>query len=676
MPLDGSASGQLPAREPEAAYVLRLRERIAYFDRGHPFLLFNAAALPGLNERATASLALRRRVRRCLDASFSTASESDPREHAKRRSRQLIVLTFTAACRGPFWEEAHTAARALFRELCAAPTWKPRPQSPTFLDRAEIAIAAALGYDWLHSSLPTDERDALADALRRHILEPGLEAYSDPSVLWPQRWDNCTIVSNAGIMIAALATLDRYPDLCLAVVSEAWASMWRAFGGFAPDGAWPEGPSYWSLAARFSCLTVAALEASLGDSFGLAHRPGFSRTGDFALHVTGNSGDAFDFADSQRRFDLIPAAFLAHRCGRATDGWLVRDYDGWHLPFGLIWSDRPAEPPENVGEPAGRIFRGTELACFRNTWSPSAKSKPVFFAIKGGHAVRSEEVDGVVFRHGQADAGSFILDGAHARWVTDLGSDEYDLPGYFDHGTAERQGQRWRYYRTSTVGHNTLVVDGQNQQPNVATPILASEIGADCKWVILDLSAAYGRPAGTIRRGAALFGRHVVIRDEIAKDIGAEIVWNMHTSAELVGWSSNSIHFRRNDDQFAVSVIEPADADIGVSVPPPPSIFSIGGTQYLHGHSRKPGETVAELERREHLPGLPAGGNPLQRVQIRWPSGSRCLTVVLSPDFAGELPNLRMWPLEDWPTRGLMRPDAGAQLAETAHRPNRQIQWR
>jgi hypothetical protein len=32
----------------------------------------------------------------------------------------------------------------------------------------------------------------------------------------------------------------------------------------------------------------------------------------------------------------------------------------------------------------------------------------------------------------------------------DLGGDVYSLPGYFGK-------QRWAYYRTSTVGHNTLI---------------------------------------------------------------------------------------------------------------------------------------------------------------------------------------------------------------------------
>ena len=41
------------------------------------------------------------------------------------------------------------------------------------------------------------------------------------------------------------------------------------------------------------------------------------------------------------------------------------------------------------------------------------------------------------------------------RWATDLGPDDYNLPGYFDtkKGTAS---PRWKYYRLNNRSHNTL----------------------------------------------------------------------------------------------------------------------------------------------------------------------------------------------------------------------------
>src|SRR5437763_13808463 len=323
-------------------------------------------------------------------------------------------------------DRAAAAARLLLNEFAAAPTWKIRPRSRSFLDRAEISIAVALAYDWLQPLLSVPEREAIESALRRHILLPALRDYNDMALDGPRGRDNCTFASNTGVVIAALALLRCDRALATRLLQQALISAWRAFDAFYPDGAWPEGPSYWSLTVRHASLMVAVLESSLGSDFGFATRPGFSRTGDFVLHTRGSSGKAFNFADSIEAFDIAPLAWFAHRFGRASDGWLVRDYDGWHLPFALIWGDRPAAAPASSGVSTAKVFRATALACFRNTWSSAPAARPVSLAIKGGNESELEPRSGPAYRHAQLDAGSFVVDGARTRWVVDLGGDEYD----------------------------------------------------------------------------------------------------------------------------------------------------------------------------------------------------------------------------------------------------------
>ena len=147
-------------------------------------------------------------------------------------------------------------------------------------------------------------------------------------------------------------------------------------------------------------------------------------------------------------------------------------------------------------------------------------------AIKGGNvatrlgtgAPRPEDIT----LHAQADAGTFVVDGARHRWLVDIGSDNYDLPGYFEHGADGRTGRRWRYYRSQSAGHNTLSIGGRDQIPNAPAAIVDSCVEGDSKWAVLDLSAAYGQPYGTIRRGAALLGRQMVVQDEIDPALGSE----------------------------------------------------------------------------------------------------------------------------------------------------------
>src|SRR5207302_7001719 len=261
-------------------------------------------------------------------------------------------------------------------------------------------------------------------------------------------------------------------------------------------------------------------------------------------------------------------------------------------------------------------------------------------------SVRPEDI----MLHAQADAGSFIIDGARRRWVIDLGSDDYDLPGYFDHGADTRSGPRWRYYRMHAAGHNTLVIDGCNQVPNARTTILGSCVEGNRKWVVFDLSNAYGKPAGSIRRGAALIGRRVLIQDEIDSTISGNIVWAVHTSATPDLIVGPVARFRLGGDRFVARILEPDTARFELTLPPPSCSFRITDPRWLHGRPFAGcGELVSELPRRdddEH--GGRAAGDLIRRLEISWPKGARRLSVLLLPDCDDDDQTLPVIPLALW----------------------------
>ena len=635
---------------------------IADFNTRHPYLLFDKQAIAHICRLARSNPRLLARLKKSLrQITLATTSAQDPRTVIKHQARGLINISFMAlVCDDDEANDALQASRKVLRELSSASSWRSRPAIKSFLDCAETAVAVALAYDWLYDKLLDEERQAIQDALCRHVLEPALAAYEDPLLLWPKRRDNCALVSNSGILIAALAVLEQYRDLATRLVAKSLAASENSFEAFAPDGAWPEGLSYWSLAIRYAGLMVAVLESTLGDSFGLADRPGFAQTGDFALHTVGPFGTAFNFGDSEPQFDVSPLAWLAHRFKRPIDGWLIRDYEGWYLPFTTIWANRKRAGPKALNLPKGKIFRGTALACFRNTWSSTPRARPVYLAIKGGNAPanpgastgRPEDT----MLHVQADAGSFVIDGAKRRWVIDLGSDDYDLPGYFDHGADNRSGPRWRYYRAHAAGHNTLVIDGLNQVPNACTPILGSCTEGDCKWVVFDLSAAYGAPAGSVRRGAALIGRHIVIQDEIDPEISDNIVWAIHTSADPDWVAGGVARFRLGDDRFVARILEPSTARFELTLPPAPCSFPIAESRQLHGRRfADEGALVSELPRRDDEGGKRAAGALIRRLEVPWPKGARRLTVLLLPDCDTEDQGLPVTPLDHWLARRPVR---------------------
>ena len=233
----------------------------------------------------------------------------------------------------------------------------------------------------------------------------------------------------------------------------------------------------------------------------------------------------------------------------------------------------------------------------------------------------------------------------------DLGSDDYDLPGYFDHGDGNRPGPRWQYYRTQTAGHNTLVINGRNQIPSAWAPVIGGCVDSNWKCAIFDLSAAYGKPAGSVRRGAALIGRQALIQDEVGPEVLGAITWAMHTSAEPVSVAGTVARFRSGDDRFVVRILEPDTARFDLVFPPEPGSYPIADVRQLHGRSAVPSDSsihVSELPRRADDQNGRAAGELIKRLQIVWPREARRMSVALLPDYDGEEIALRVTPLSEW----------------------------
>jgi hypothetical protein len=642
---------------------LRLVETtVAEFRPSHPYLLFDKRAIARIRKRAIKDRKLLARLEKSLREKSSAPLRQEVRARIKHQARRLIHTSFSALINdGSARQDALHATRSALSGFTGETTWKARPVIKSFLDCAEIAVAVALAYDWLYDELSDEERQTVEESLFRHVLEPALAAYDDRFLLWPKRRDNCTLVSNSAILVSALAVVERYPEVSVKLISRSLSSCWNIFDTLAPDGAWREGLSYWSLVMRYAGLMVAALESTFCQSFGLADRPGFSQTGDFALHAVGPFGAAFNFGDSEPRFDVSPLAWFAHRFKRPIDARLIEQYDGWYLPFTVIWADRPKANSTGLKPPTGKVFHSGNLACFRNTWSTDPTARPVYLAIKGGNisgngtGSSSRPEDAIL--HIQADAGSFIIDGARHRWIIDLGSDDYDLPGYFDHGADSKSGPRWRYYRAQTAGHNTLVIDGRNQIPNARAPIVDNCVDGNCKWAVFDLSAAYGKPAGSIRRGAALIGRQALIQDEVGPDVCGTIVWTVHTSAEPVSVAGSVARFRLGDDRFVVRILEPGTACFELGFPPEPRSFPIADVRQLHGRSVIAGDgaRVSELPRRDDDKDRRAAGALIRRLQVVWPKGARRLSIALLPDCDDDDLALPITSLSEWLARHPVR---------------------
>jgi hypothetical protein len=541
---------------------------------GHPRLLFTDEQLAASVEAARADplrAALHRRVIAMAEAELTSPPIErvlvGPRLLDQSRLAVSRVLTCSLAYR--LTQDARFAERAKREMLTAAafPDWNPSH----FLDVAEMSFALAVGYDWLFSALSTEERAAIKNALVHHALVFADDAYAEPKPRDKRVWfatahHNWNQVCNAGLLAAALAIADEEPATARRVIAGVRASLPLAMQAYLPDGAYPEGPGYWSYGTSFNVIAIALFESALGTDFGLAAQPGFDRTAQYRLHIQGPAGLAFNHADGVAEIGLAPEyTWLATRyplpdaiahsralLAAALDSSRTR---GLGRLFALHAAWFPRGDSARTGEaPLDIRFRGpAELALFR---SDRRDANALFVGLKGG----SNAVN-----HAHLDLGSFVLDADGLRWATDLGPDDYNLPGYF-------RVKRWSYYRLINHSHNTLTPANRLQDPKAVAPIVAFESAPDRAFAIVDLSPAYPG-SGSLRRGIALLDRSRVLVQDEWTDIAAkgEITWRMLTPAQVTLTAPGHATLTRDGQRLRAEILEPAGAVFTAAEAKPPT---------------------------------------------------------------------------------------------------------
>lgn len=216
--------------------------------------------------------------------------------------QRLTTLAMVARVTG---DKAYSE-RAVREMLAAANFFDWNPSH--FLDVAEMSLALAIGYDWLYDGLSGTERERIARALIENGLNPSL-----PTTRW---WiagtNNWNQVCHSGMSAAAIAVADLEPELAARILNRAIENVPKSARGYAPDGAYPEGPM-WGYGTGFHVVLAAALQQFSGSAFGLDSLPGFQETATYMAEVSGPSGRFFDYSDcvEQREFEVPFSGLLA-----------------------------------------------------------------------------------------------------------------------------------------------------------------------------------------------------------------------------------------------------------------------------------------------------------------------------------------------------------------------------
>ena len=155
--------------------------------------------------------------------------------------------------------------------LSAFSDWNPTH----FLDVAEMTMAVSIGYDWLYNDLSEASRSTIKEAILKKGIEPSLDNKYNS---WLKATHNWNQVCNAGMTYGALAVYEDNPVLAKSVINRAIESVVLPMQDYVPDGAYPEGYSYWGYGTSFNVMLISVLENAYGTDFGLTNQPGFLKT--------------------------------------------------------------------------------------------------------------------------------------------------------------------------------------------------------------------------------------------------------------------------------------------------------------------------------------------------------------------------------------------------------------
>lgn len=452
-------------------------------------------------------------------------------------------------------------AVADLKTVCAFPDWHPSH----FLDVAEMTFAVALGYDWLYNDLSANDRDTIRLAIARMGLKPGMDAYrGKANSWWVTNTNNWNQVCNGGLAAGALAIAEDSTTLARSILDSALKSLPIAMNSsYAPDGGFPEGVGYWEYGTSYNVYLLSALQSALGQTFGLLQAPGFRRTADYRLQMVGPTNLRYDYADQSTTNNFVSCMFwFAKTFDRPFYARSERTNPGTPNIFALMWYDPVvASAPDTYSLPLNARYEKIHVAALRSSW---VDTNAWYVGFKGGDNQAS---------HAHLDQGSFVLDQGNVRWASDLGAENYGVPDYFTN-SARQDGERWRFYRTRTEGHNTLTISAasqvalgfSSQSISAKAPLLDFRSNPEDPYAIVDLTSSYQPLASDSRRVAkALRGirlwpaSQVLVQDEVVSSAPVEIVWNFLTEA-TVRLGGKTMTLSRKGKQMQAEILSPSDA--------------------------------------------------------------------------------------------------------------------
>lgn len=427
----------------------------------------------------------------------------------------LKTLSFAYQMTG----DSRYADRAIeeMKAVMAYDNWNPNH----FLDCAALMGAVSLAYDWLYDYLTPEFRAEVRKALVDKGLTQVMQDYrNSPEKKRTYNWaqsslpDNWNIVCNSGALKAAIIIADEEPELAAQVFDYGLKLIQKAILMYAPDGAWFEGPTYWSYTTSHYVSLMASMQTAFGDTFGYMDTPGVADTGYFITAIEGPQG-RFNFHDAEA--GKTSSATLLFLANQLNDSALTKirlnqlEVNNYKGSVDDIIYYNTSHSSARAQLPVDYVFRETEIAVMRSNWELTSS------VFAGFHAGK------VAVYHGQSDCGQFIIDAYGTRFAADLGAESYSI--VTEHGNL---------YRDRAEGHNTLVINpdaSSGQHRKGETRIDRFECGQNSAFAVSDMTSAYQDHATSVKRGMKLTNNRnaIIVQDEIKLKEPSDVWWFMHT---------------------------------------------------------------------------------------------------------------------------------------------------
>ena len=437
--------------------------------------------------------------------------------------------------------------------VCNYSDWDPIH----YLDVAEMTTAVAIGYDWLYDVLSPSTKQVVVQSIKTKALDLVVEEYKTGNAdSWAKRETNWNVVCNTGMVLGALAIGENYPELAKYIIDEAVKYIPNCLKHFAPDGVCYEGPAYWGYTNMYLSLLLKVLNDNFGEDFGLSEMKGVDKSVLYYMYSTSPSGKIFNFANSSstqpaaepiyfyfsRAFNQPEvASFYRNILSRTVQS---EKYFRFYF-LSIPWYDTASSFTDTL--PKLKVYEGiNDIVVFNGDRNIPNN---IYLIAKTGDPDMA---------HQQLDIGTFIVETNGIRWTDDLGSDNYNLPGFWDYKPG---GQRWSYFRNSNFSHNTLSIDHKLQNSAGMGEIKQQDDKVAQPFVTVDMSTAYvGQSSFVYRTFRLLDNTRILVTDSVGLQRSSQSVqWSVITSADIECRGDIAI-LRKDGKSFFMKIVSPSNA--------------------------------------------------------------------------------------------------------------------